>query len=118
MNILNLSIPTLIASVALSIFAPSVPSQGGHWEYDEYYQTTFYVYETREEAVFDGESEGVGYFRTEDGNVWGCYLSDTDLEEGDTVTLTFENRVTQEEYARGEETGETRIDSGRIIEID
>lgn len=118
MRIESLSIPMLILSIALSAVCPRSESVNGHWEYDEYHSKTLYVYETREEAVFEGERGGVGYFRTEDGNVWGCYLSDTELEEGDTVTLTFENRVTQEEYARGEETGETRIDSGRIIEID
>ena len=124
-NPINLSIPALILSIGLS-FAPAPHDNtvrgSGHWEYDSYYSQSFYVYETVENAVFEGASDGVAYFVTTDGDidgeVWGSYIWDSDLQEGESVTLTFENRVTQEEYARGVETGETREDSGRIVAID
>lgn len=122
LNLFNLSIPALILSVSLSFLSGSntVPASG-HWTYDEYYQCAFYVYETRESAVYLGESSeksGVFYFRTDDGRVWGSYLSDPEIQDGDTVTLTFENRVPKSEYDAAIEYGETRSDSGEIVSID
>ena len=122
MKLENLSIPMLILSIVLCAACPRLESADGHWEYDEDCQMNFYVYETTESATYEGESGGVGYFRTQDGNVWGCYIVDTDLVDGEEVTLTFENRVPKSEYDRAQETGieysETREDSGSIIAID
>ena len=123
-NPLNLSLPMLALSVVLSFVVPSgkTISGSGHWEYDDYYQTSFYVYQTEEPAVFEGESGGVAYFRTTrgdiDGEVWGAYVWDSDLQDGDSVVLTFENRVTQSEYERGIECGTTLIDSGEIVGVE
>ena len=124
LNPLNLSIPALIICVGIS-FIPSGDnhvSDSGHWESGDRY-----VYQTRESATYCGESDGVATFETSDGNVWECeetimrFVVDSDLQEGDGVTLTFENSLTREEYARAEEYGieyGTREDSGLIIAID
>ena len=123
MKLNALSIPAIIGTIVLS-FIPSGDNYvrgSGHWEWDNYYQQSFYVYETREEAVFEGESDGVAYFETKDGNVWGAYVWDSAIQAGDEVTLTFENRITQSEYAQAEEYGieyGTREDSGAIIAIE
>ena len=120
-------VPSIIATIILS-FIPSgnkAVSGSGHWEYDSYYDLTFYVYNTVEPAFYEGEAGGVAYFVTTDGDIegeaWGCYIVDTDLQVGDEVTLTFENRITREEYLQNEEygieSGGTRIDSGQIVGI-
>lgn len=112
MKLINFTLPALVIATIIS-FIPSgrkIPS--GYWE-----NSDTYVYYTLETATFQGASDGVAYFRTEDGNVWGY----SDLQDGETVTLTFENRETREEYALAEEYGiesVTRIDNARIIEID
>lgn len=117
MNLINLSIPAAILSACLSVFPSSgnnVPS--GHWENGE-----TYVYYTAESAEYLGVEGGTAYFETGDGNVWTVYAYDPDLQVGDPVTLTFENRETRAEYLRAEEYGiesATRIDNGRIISID
>lgn len=123
LSIFNLSAPALITTICLC-FIPSGNNSvaaSGHWEYDAQYSTAFYVYETRESAVYLGESSeksGVFYFRTGDGNVWGAYVSDPDIQEGESVILTFKNRVPKSEYDAAVEYGTTRIDSGQIVSID
>ena len=118
-----LSIPAIVGTIVLS-FIPSGDNYirgSGHWEWDTYYQQSFYVYETREEAVFEGESDGVAYFETKDGKLRRAYVWDSAIQAGDEVTLTFENRITQSEYAQAEEYGieyGTREDSGAIIAIE
>lgn len=118
MNLINLSIPAAILSACLSVFPSSgnnVPS--GHWENGE-----TYVYYTAEDAEYLGVEGGTAYFETGDGNVWTAYTyNPADLQIGDPVTLTFENRESRAEYLRAEEYGTetvTRIDNGRIISID
>lgn len=116
-NPINLTLPALALTAALS-FIPSggksVPD--GYWE-----NSDTYVYYTLEEAVYEGEEDGIAYFETADGNVWSAYIYDSDLQDGETVTLTFENRESHEEYVLAEEYGTesvTRIDNARVIEID
>ena len=112
-NPINISIPALIACVGIS-FIPS-GNESGHW-----ISGNEYVYQTREAATFCGESDGVAVFETSDGNVWECLVIDSDLQEGERVTLTFENQITQSEYARAEEYGieSTTLDSARIIAVE
>lgn len=117
MNLINLSLPALALSISLS-FLPSgtkdLPSP--YWE-----SADGYVYYTAESAEYLGVEGGTAYFETGDGNVWTIYAYDPDLQVGDPVVLTFENRETRAEYFRAEEYGiesATRIDNGRIISID
>lgn len=112
MKLINFALSATIALTATLSFLPSgkkVPD--GYWE-----NSDTYVYYTLEDATFLGASAGVAYFET----AWGTYTYDSDLQGGDEVTLTFENRETREEYLRAEEYGiksDTRIDNARIIEI-
>ena len=56
---------------------------------------------------------------SETGDTFGAYLTDTDLEEGDVVTLTFENRESKAEYLEAEEYGIESVtrDNGMIVDI-
>ena len=115
MKLINFSIPALALSIIVS-FVPSGKSvPDGYWE-----NSGVYIYYTLEDATYEGEEDGVVYFETSDGNVWGAYIYDSDLQDGETVTLTFENRESREEYILAEEYGiesRTRIDNARIVEI-
>lgn len=114
---MTLTIPALIISAGLS-FVPSGNnnvSGSGHW-----ISGNEYVYQTREAATFLGESDGVATFETSDGNVWECLVIDPDIQDGERVTLTFENQITREEYVRAEEYGieSETLNSARIIAVD
>ena len=118
MNLINLSIPAAILSACLAVFPSSgtADAPSGHWE-----SADSYVYYTLEDAEYLGVEGGTAYFETGDGNVWTIYAYNPDLQVGDPVTLTFENRETRAEYLRAEEYGvesTTRIDNGRMISID
>ena len=117
MNVLNLSIPAAILTAILSLF----PSSGNNVPASYWESGDCYVYYTAESAEYLGVEGGTAYFETADGNVWAAYIYDSDLQEGESVKLTFENRETRAEYLRAEEYGiesVTRIDNGRIISID
>lgn len=120
-NPINFSIPALVITIGISFFSSgsNVVPGSAHWEQGEF------VYLTQEDAFFDCEIDGVAYFITTsgdlDGEVWGCYIYDTGLQDGQDVVLTFENRITKPEYDMAAEYGietTTRIDSARIIAID
>lgn len=118
MNLLNLSLPAAALSLSLSFLSSGtrdLPSP--YWESGD-----CCVYYTAESAEYLGVEGGTTYFETGDGNVWTVYAYDpADLQEGESVTLTFENRETRAEYLRAEEYGTetvTRIDNSRIISID
>ena len=117
MNLINLSIPAAILTAILSIFSPSGNNlPAAHWVDGE-----TYVYYTAESAEYLGVEGGTAYFETADGNVWGAYIYDSDLQVGESVTLTFENAESRSEYYQAQEYGietVTRIDNGRIISID
>ena len=110
------SVIAIVLGVAF-LFAPVKDEPKGHWENGD-----CYVYYTEEEAVFEGVDTGVAYVCvTETGDEYGAYVYDTDLIEGDVVTLTFENRETRQEYVEAEEYGiesVTRVDNARIVAID
>lgn len=120
MKLINFALSATIALTATLSFLPSMGGLGrkapsGYWE-----NADTYVYYTLEDAVFQGVEDGVGYFWVQDSGTYGAYIYDTDLVEGDEVTLTFENRETRKEYLLAEEYGiksDTRIDNARIIEI-
>lgn len=115
-NPLNLGIPMMIAAIGMSF----IPSGSNHVENSGRWVDGCYVYETHENAVFVGEDGGVAYFVTDDGESWGAYVYDSELQDGDSVTLTFENTVTKSEYDYSSEAGidyGTRMDS-HIISID
>lgn len=108
--------PVVIIAGALLLLIPHKSAPSGYWENDN-----TYVYYTTEDATFDGESDGVAYFCVQSGDVYGAYVYDTDLIEGDTVTLTFMNRETKAEYLYNAEFGiesVTRIDNAQIVAID
>ena len=109
-------VAVVLATFAL-ITVPTKDEPKGHWENAE-----TYVYYTEERAVYEGVDTGVAYFCvTETGDEYGAYVYDTDLIEGDVVTLTFENRETRQEYVEAEEYGiesVTRVDNARIVAID
>ena len=116
LNPMTLTIPAMIVCAGLS-FVPSGNnvSGSGHW-----ISGNEYIYQTREAATFLGESDGVATFETSDGNVWECLVIDPDIQDGETVTLTFENQITREEYVRAEEYGieSETLNSARIIAVD
>lgn len=117
MNLINLSIPAAILSACLVVF----PSSGNNVPASYWESGNTYVYYTAESSEYLGVEGGTAYFETGDGNVWTAYAYNPDLQVGDLVTLTFENRETRAEYLRAEEYGTetvTRIDNGRIISID
>lgn len=112
------SVAATIAAISVSVFSltPGKTAPRGYWQ-----DASTYVYYTLESATYCGESDGVATFETSDGNVWECFVIDPDIQDGERVTLTFENRETREEYVRAEEYGiesATRTDNGRIIAID
>jgi hypothetical protein len=110
------SLAALAATALVTIVNPAQDLPDPYWESGD-----CYVYYTSAEATFTGESDGVAYFETADGNVWGAYIYDSDLQESDTYTLTFENRESRAEYVRAEEYGIediTRTDNARIVAID
>lgn len=109
----------IIIAVTVGIAIISAPfgkdEPKGHWE-----SADSFVYYTEERAVFEGVENGVGYFwLTETGDTFGAYLADTVLEEGDVVTLTFENRESKAEYLEAEEYGIESVtrDNGMIVAI-
>ena len=115
MNLSALALPFAAVSICLIIFIPSSRSgYANHWENEN-----SFVYYTSESAIFEGEEAGVGYFYVS-GDTYGAYLTDSDLQDGDEVTLIFENRESREEYILAEEYGiesTTRVDNGQIVEI-
>ena len=116
MRLVNITLPLLAITAGVSFFSSNKNVPEGYWE-----NSTTYVYYTSEDAIFDGENLGTAYFETSDGNVWGSYIWDSELEDGQKVTLTFENQETREEYLLAQEYGResvTRIDNARIIAID
>lgn len=60
-----------------------------------------------------------GYWENSDTYVYYT-LEDITLQDGETVTLTFENRETREEYLFSEEYGNESItrNNARIIDVD
>ena len=112
MKLINFALSATIALTATLSFLPSgkkVPS--GYWE-----NSDTYVYYTLEDATFQCVSAGVGYFET----AWGTYPYDSNLQDGETATLTFENRETREEYLFSEEYGNESVtrNNARIIDVD
>lgn len=60
-----------------------------------------------------------GYWENSDTYVYYT-LEDVTLQNGETVTLTFENRETREEYLFSEEYGNESVtrNNARIIDVD
>lgn len=112
----GLAIVTLGIALVTAV-VPVKDTPKGYWE-----NADTYVYYTEERAVFEGEENGVAYFWVSStGDEFGAYVYDTELVDGDVVTLTFENRETKAEYLEAEEYGiesVTRVDNGRIVGID
>ena len=116
MNLSTLALPFAAVSICLSIFIPSGKTgYTNHWEDGK----TYVYYTTESAVVFEGEEAGVGHFNVS-GETFDAYLTDTELQDGDEVTLIFENRETREEYILAEEYGiesTTRVDNGQIVDI-
>ena len=110
------SLAALAATALVTIVNPTQDLPDPYWENGD-----CYVYYTSANAEYLGEDAGTAMFETADGNVWSAWIYDSDLQVGESVTLTFENRESRAEYARAEEYGIediTRTDNARIVAID
>lgn len=119
MTLFNIVIPVAVVGITVSSFLPSGGQVDGYqnrWE-----SADSFVYYTEERAIYDGVEDGVAYFYVKStGDVYGAYIYDSELVEGETCNVVFENRETREEYVLAEEYGyesETRADNARLVEI-